>query len=229
MSISRKQVENALSVQSPEALRAVLEAAGVRIGSAESSRELAEKIAGALWWSYCTPVGYAADRTDLEAIVTGVARRLKVHNASDVVGDGWVQLDALTQGLLVSLPESPGVSLKDLENPSRARMGRHWKRTAALGFSASGSFGARYGSGAVLNFLKGPIGKWLPMIPPLAPYVGSVRTGASAVHAVTGPLGLALTVLALNQSLGTNYRKLVPLLLGVGALGPTAVFDADEL
>jgi hypothetical protein len=34
-------------------------------------------------------------------------------------------------------------------------------------------------------------------------------------------------VLSLNSALGTNYHRLVPLVLGVGALGPEPVQDAE--
>jgi hypothetical protein len=74
--------------------------------------------------------------------------------------------------------------------------------------------------------LKTPIGRLLPLIPYVGPWVGVVKAGASAVHLVTGPLGVAMLVLSVNSSLGTNYARLVPLVLGVGALGPKPVDDA---
>lgn len=68
----------------------------------------------------------------------------------------------------------------------------------------------------------------LPLLPPLAPYVRSLRAGAGAVHAVAGPLGVALSVLSINQALGPSYRKLLPLLLGIGALGVDPAAEAVE-
>ena len=50
-----------------------------------------------------------------------------------------------------------------------------------------------------------------------------------AVHAVSGPLGIALAVLTFNQALGANYRKLVPLVLGVGALRPPPINEAEVI
>ena len=103
----------------------------------------------------------------------------------------------------------------------------------ALGGGAGGAWGARAASSAVLGFLDGPLGRLLPLLPPVAPWVRTVQGGASAVRAVSGPLGLALAILSANQALGTRYERLLPLLLGVGALGGcpvemgVEVIDAD--
>jgi uncharacterized protein YaaW (UPF0174 family) len=63
----------------------------------------------------------------------------------------------------------------------------------------------------------------------LAPWVHTIGAGARTVYAVTGPLGVALTVLSFNQALGPNYKTLLPLLLGIGALRPNTSSIADEV
>jgi len=225
MRTTRADVEAALAVHEPEALRAVLEAAGVRTRGAESARELAKRIADALWWSYATPIGYLSDRVALEDIVDHTARRLGAE-ACLSRGEVWERLEGLTQ-ILVRQVTDRGVRLDDLDPQVRARLWPDIFPAAAYGTGATGAFGTRWASARVIRFLDGPIGRLLPLLPPLAPWVGAIRTGAGALHLVTGPLGVALAVLSFNEALGARYRRLVPLLLGVGALGPRRVDDAD--
>lgn len=228
MPTTRAEVRASLAVHDPQALRAILDAARVSPRGAESSDELAGRIADALWWNYTTPLGYVADRTSLEDIVGHTARKLRVEHAVAEGGDAWMQLRALTVALVREVAAA-GVSLEDLDPKTRAFIWPDWMPTLAYGAGASSSFGARWASGHVVRFLKGPIGRLLPLIPPIAPYVGAIRVGAGAVYTVSGPLGVALSVLTFNQALGSNYHRLVPLLLGVGALGPVSVEDAEVL
>lgn len=228
MPTTRDDVRTALAVHHPDALRSILLAAKVRDGGDTSSAALADRIARAIWWHATTPIGYAAGRSSLEDIAQHVARRLDVQHRVSATADAWTQLGQLTRALVSTLPESPGIALSDVDAGMRERMKPHWKRAVAFGGGAGGSLGARAASGALLGFLKGPVGRWLPLIPPLAPYVRTVQAGAGAVHAVTGPLGLALAVLSVNQALGPSYGKLLPLLLGVGALGVRPVEEAQE-
>ena len=213
------EVQSALALHDPRALRAILVAAKVRVGRDESSEALADRIVRSTWWHASTPLGYAAGSATLEDLVQRVAKRLDVAHRVHASDDGWQQLEQLTRALVRTLPEGPGIALSDIEPGARTRLSPHWKRTVALGGGASGSIGARWTSAAVIGFLEGPVGRLLPLLPPLAPWVRTIRTGAGAVHAVSGPLGVALAVLSLNQALGVSYTKLLPLLLGIGALG----------
>ena len=226
MPVTKKDVENTLAVQSPEAMRAILEAAQVSPRSASTQRELASRIADAIWWNYCTPLGYVADRTDLEHIVHHVARKLRADSLAS--GDAWEQLRSLTKAL-VHQTEKQGVALDDLDPKAQERVSSSWLPTMAYGSGASGSLGAAWTSAKFLKFAKGPIGRIIIRIPPIAPYFQLVKSGAQAVSVVAGPLGVALAVLTVNASLGTNYYRLVPLLLGVGALGPNPLDDAVEV
>ena len=229
MAISRDDVRAALAVADPDALRAILVAAGKPDPGESPSSELADTVVRALWWSAQTPLGYAAGSATLEDIVQMSAKRLDVRHKVLASKDGWSQLEDLTQALLSTLPATPGVALSDMDSTARERLKPHWRRTLAFGGGAGGTLGARMASGAVLGFLRGPIGRLLPLIPPLAPWVRTIGSGASAVHAVSGPLGIALTLLSINQALGPAYKTLLPLLLGIGALAPRAVVDASEV
>ncbi len=224
----RDDLERSLAQQDPEALALILDASGVGRRGAESGRDLAKHIVDAIWWSYSTPLGYYAERATLEDIVAHVARKLRVSDRVDPDVPVWDQVTALTTALLDEIP-SHGVSVDDLDADTRARLRPQWLPPLGFGVSSAGSFAGWWGSGKVLDLLKSPIGRLLPLLPYVGPWVGAVRTGLSAVHLVTGPLGIALAVLSLNSALGANYAKLVPLLLGVGALRPTGVDDADEV
>ena len=225
---TRAELESSLSLQDPEALRLILDAAGVSARGQTTASGLASRIVDAIWWSYATPLGYVADRASFEDVVWHVARRLRVDDRVDRSADGHEQVEQLTVAL-VGQVEAHGVRVDDLDADSRRRLGASWMPTVALGTSAGGSFATRWASGRVVDLLKTPVGRLLPLLPAVGPYVGAIKGAAVAVHAVAGPLGIALSVLTFNQALGANYRKLVPLVLGVGALRPAPVVDAEEV
>jgi uncharacterized protein YaaW (UPF0174 family) len=55
-----------------------------------------------------------------------------------------------------------------------------------------------------------------------------VTRGAGVAAAIGTPAAAVLAVATVNQAMGTNYQRLVPLLLGVGALRAEPVVDAHE-
>ena len=226
MATTRQDVSNALAVHDPAELRAILEAARVATMGAETARELADRIADALWWHYSTPVGYLANRASLEDIVRHVTRKLGLKR--QVAGDdAWEMLRDLTVALAIS--SDGGVALDDIDPAVRQRVWPSWMPTAIFATGATGSAGAGVVSYYVLKFAQTPIGKLLPYIPKIGPVFRVIKTGAGVASVVSGPLALAMGVLTVNQALGTSYRKLLPLLLGVGALGPSGIEDAVEV
>lgn len=228
MTVQKSEVRATLAHQDPEALRAVLDAAGVDPRGAETSQELAERIADAIWWHHSTPVGYLTERSSLEDIVQHAARVLGQDGQLDLQTDGWKQLHQLTWAMLRSLP-SRGVALQDLDEVTRSKLEPSWVPTIGLGLGSGGSVGTAWASGKALGFLTGPIGRLLPLLPPVAPYYKAVVTGLGAVRLVAWPLGIALAALSINQALGANERKLIPLLLGLGGLGPAPVVEVEEV
>ncbi len=226
MPTTRDDLERSLAVQDAAALRLILDASEVDARGAESAPELAARIADAIWWNYCTPLGYVAERSTFEDVVQHLARRLKVAARVDPDLPVWDQVAALTTALVSEVPSS-GISLSDLDPATRSHLSSSWLPPLGFGAGAGGSFATRWGAGKVLALLKTPIGRLLPLLPVVGPWVGVVRTGLAAVHLVTGPLGIALTVMSVNSSLGANYHRLVPLVLGVGALRPARVDEAD--
>lgn len=68
-------------------------------------------------------------------------------------------------------------------------------------------------------------------MPRLGPVFLGLRKGATVVARVSGPVGIALALLSLNQSFGARDDDALPLLLGVGLLVRAAepVIDAEEL
>jgi len=229
MTTTRAQLEASLSLQDPDALRLILEAAGVSTRGRTTASGLAQRVVDAIWWTYATPLGYVADRASFEDIVWHVARKLRVDDRLDRQADAHDQVEALTVALLGQVRVQSGVRVADLDQDTQRRLGTSWLPTMALGSSAGGSFATRWATGRVVDLLKTPVGRLLPLLPAVGPYIGTLKGAATAVHAVAGPLGIALSVLTFNQALGANYRKLVPLVLGVGALRPQRVDDAEEL
>ena len=69
MPTTRDDLRAALSHADPEALRAILVAAGVREGAEDqTASELADRVAKAVWWHATTPLGYASGTATLESI-----------------------------------------------------------------------------------------------------------------------------------------------------------------
>lgn len=225
MATTREALERTLAVHDVAALRLILEASDVSVRDAETPTDLARRIADAIWWNYSTPLGYLAERATFEDVVRHLARRLGVGHRVDPDTDVWEQVRTLTAVMVAELPED-GICIETLDETTRARLSPSWLGAMGWGSGATGSFAARWGAGHVVALLKTPIGRLLPLIPYVGPWVGVVKAGASAVHLVSGPLGVAMMVLSVNSSLGANYARLVPLVLGVGALGPEHVHDA---
>ena len=121
------------------------------------------------------------------------------------------------------------VSLQDIDPKTRERLWpNHWP-TAFAGIGAGGSASAAVVGRGILKVAATPIGRVLPLIPAVGPWFKAIKVGAGAAATVGGPLAIGLTVFATNNALGTNYRQLVPLLLGVGALAPERIDDAEEI
>ncbi len=232
---SRAELRATLAEKDPEALRLVLHASGVSASSPfgafaspaspsgmasdeGTAAALAERITDAIWWNYATPLGYVADRANFEQIVQHLAGRLGVADRVDPSLPVGEQVRRFTEALVDTLPEGRGIGLDALREDARNRLDPALGPSLGLGTGAAGSFGMRWGTGRLLALLRTPIGRLLPLLPWVGPWIGAIRTGAGAVFVVSGPLGIAHTVLSVNASLGTNYRKLVPLVLGVGAL-----------
>jgi hypothetical protein len=227
MSVTRADVRATLSHQPAAALRSVLEAAKVSYNDDlhDDAPGLAHKIADALWWAYCTPLGYTIDRASLDDIVAHVAKKAGLAEQARG-GDAWAALGALTRAI-VGQAEG-GVALEDVDPSTRARLFPSVWPTLALGTSS----GAAYGVGAVGRVVKSigatPIGRVLPLLPTVGPWFGVVTRGAGVAAAVGTPAAAVLAVATVNQAMGTNYQRLVPLLLGVGALRAEPVVDAHE-
>jgi hypothetical protein len=200
---TREQLASTLARHDGEALALILRAAQVDARGATTSAELGARIADAIWWNYNTPLGYLADRGSFEHVVRHLAERLGAAEAIDPRADVWTQLDALTGALAAGIPDDVGPG---------------WSAPLGWASTATGSFGARWASARALALLRTPLGRLLPALPVVGPAFGVIRTGVGAVYAVSGPLGLALTLLSIDSAMSTNYQRLVPLVLGVGGL-----------
>ena len=222
MAITQSDFIDALSVHDAASLRAVLEEARFDAESCDTPRDYAERIATSLWWSYCTPLGFAIRNTSFDEIVEHVARKLKLDGALPE-GSAWERLTAMTKMLV---REDGPVALEDLDPKHRACLSPSWLPTASYATGASSSFGAMAVGKGIVFVSKTKVGSLLPLIPTVGPWVRTIYKGGGVAAVVGGPAGIALSILAANNALGTNYQRLVPLLLGVGTLEPGAVTDA---
>ena len=227
MGVTRDLAKQMLVLHRAEDLTAVLRAAGIPPRAATRS-ELAHRLVERLWWSYCTPLGYATDRVTLEQIVDHTAKRLGQARVTRDVAAPLAKARALT-AVMIPSTASHGVALESLDAASQARAQNGWLGTAALGSGATGAFAPRYVSGHLLRALSSPVGRLLPLIPPLAPWVGPIKAGARFAYGAGGPVGVAMTLLTINQAFGTDYPKVVSLVLGLGTLPEVAFAEATEV
>lgn len=232
MSVQKKDVVAALSVHDEGSLKAILDAAQVSLRGSEGADMLAERIADALWWNYSTPSGYISGRASLDDILAYVAGRLRVPLGP---GDAWAKLRGMTvylahtTGARIDVAEPSGVAWDDLEPTQQGRLGDAWFWATAAAGSSAASLTAGFAGQLVVRLGATPIGRILPIIPRVGPVWRTVRRAGGISAVVGGPLAIGLAAVALDQTLGTNHRKLVPLLLGVGALGPSAIVDVVEV
>ncbi|MFT6145993.1 MAG: hypothetical protein ACJAZO_001298 [Myxococcota bacterium] len=226
MPTNKQEVIDVLAARHPTDLRAILEFARVPVGTAQTPRELAARIASQLWWTYATPLGLAVRTITLDEIANHTAKRLRVDGALPSDTSAWERLTAMSE-LLV--PESGRASLESLDKATRDRLVRSWWPTLGLAAGAGGGFGA-LGAGRSVLWLAGTrVGRVLPYLPNVGSWVGRAYKAGGVAAALGGPVGIALSLLTANDALGTNYPRLIPLLLGVGALGPVHVEDAVEV
>ena len=226
MAVTRTDVADLLAACEVAELQAILDASGIRPRGAVTSRELAERIADGLWWNYSTPLGYLAGQTTLEHMVRHVAKRLRVAG-SIRSASGWEMLDELAHALML---QAGPVLLEDLTPRQRKRIQDSWRGTAGWAGAAATSYGTGVAAAAFLRFADTPVGRIIPWIPNVGPWFGTIKKGAAVAGIVSGPLAVAGVVLSLNSALGTSYRKMVPLLLGIGALSAhTRIQDAQEI
>jgi hypothetical protein len=211
--ISRDAFIQDLSSIAPEALRALLEVTEHGAAEAETAGQLAERVATCLWWSWSTPLGYVARSAPLDEIVDDVARQL---GREDLYGDAWERLDALQSQVLERVAPA---ALEDLPDDVRRKLNGPKRAPSFLGGAGAGSaWGAGRVGAWVVRLGAGPIGRLLPLIPALAPYWRALRATAAVAAAVGTPLAVGLGVASVNHAMGTNYQRVVPLLLGIGAL-----------
>jgi hypothetical protein len=222
MPVGRTELERVLAHQDQAALAAILDAAGVRRAPADDAPALARRVTRTIWRHSTTPIGTLRDRS-LDDIVARAARRVKVELPP---GDAWSRLRALTRALA---PAVDRVSLADLDDATRARLRASWLPAATLAGAGAGSLGVGIVGDAIVRFSRTPIGRLLPFVPRVGPVFRTVRTGARVASVAGGPLAIALAVLSLDQSFGADFRKLLPLLLGVGALAPEPPAEAVEV
>jgi hypothetical protein len=212
VSVRRIDVISTLAACEPGELRLVLDACGISAHGADDPRALAERVTNALWWAWCTPLGYALDTVTLDHIVDGVARRLRIR---PLAGDAWSRLDHLHHKL--ANRDGP-VTFQDLNPEDRARAHGSPFPTLAWAGGSLGSLGTGAAARWVLHLAATPVGRWIPWIPQIGPWFVALRRASAVAAVVTTPLGVALAVLAVNQALGTRWRTVLPVLLSIGAL-----------
>lgn len=223
--VTRDAITCRLRAVPAEDLAAVLVGAGLRPAPDAPAAALAEQLTAALWWRSHSPVGQLVLPASLDQLVDRVARKLDLSLPE---GDAWARLDALTRQLL------PGGRLLEpgqLDPATRARLRKRlWPAwTGVVG--GAGAAGGQYAALKLLAWTQGPLWELLPWVPHLGPAFLAARKGVLLFARVSAPVGVVLALFSLNQALGPEDDRALPLLLGIGLvvrdLDP--VVDAEEV
>lgn len=223
--VTREQVARRLRAAPAEELAAVLVGAGLRPPPDAEAAALAEQLTGALWWRSHSPVGHLVLPASLDQLVDRIARKLELSLPE---GDAWARLDALTRQIL---PHGRLLDPGQLDPDTRARLRKRlwpaWTGVVGGAGAASGQFAAL----KLLAWTQGPIWELLPWVPHLGPAFLAARKGVLLVARVSAPVGVVLALFSLNQALGPEDDRALPLLLGIGLvvrdLDPVA--DVEEV
>ena len=226
MPITREELVDQLAIHTHASLAQILSLAGLTPDADASPRQLAQRIARQLWWSYATPIGLAARRITLDEIVDHLAGRLRVAGALSPADDATARLRALT-GLMVR--REGELRLSDLDDDAQRRLVRSWWPTLGLASGAGSSLGAGVAGRGVLWVAGTRVGQWLPYLPTVGGWAKRAYKVGGVAATLGGPVGIALSVLATNDALGTRYERLVPLAFGIGALPPIQLTEAQTV
>lgn len=221
--VKKEQVVARLATCPRDELQSVLATCGIEAPETAEARELAELLVARLWWRTHTPVEHVALPGTLDRLVDRVGRKLEIDLPA---GDAWTRLDALTWRLL---PQGRVQTLDRLDEQTRQRLRKRlWPAWTGVAGGASAA-GSRLAALKLLQVTTGPIWDLVPLVPKVGPIFLGLRKGAVFVARVSGPVGIALALLSLNQSFGAEDDQALPLLLGVGLLVRDAprVVDAE--
>lgn len=210
MTVTRQEVQEILAKRDRRQLERVLDVAEVWFPEDADADELARRLADALWWRTHSPAGQTLLPNALDDLVDKYERKLGLDLGE---GDVWRRLDRLTTEML---PTERVLSVDELDPETRARLEKAiW--LDLTGVSAAGSSAAaRWAARTLLKWTKGPLWELIKLIPRVGPVLTTIRIGASRVAAVSGPLGIFIALLTLNHTLGPNYDRALPLLVGIG-------------
>ncbi|MFT4974205.1 MAG: hypothetical protein ACI8S6_000087 [Myxococcota bacterium] len=217
MSVTRQELQEILTRRDPRQLERVLDASEVWFPEGSDGAELSRRLVDALWWRTHSPLGKAVLPDALDDLVERYERKLGMELG---VGDAWQRLEALTAHML---PTDRALSVEELPEDARKKLEKAlWLDMAGVSLAGS-SAGARWAARTLLKWTKGPLWDLIKHIPRLGPALGTIRIGAGKVALVSGPLGITVALLTLNHTLGPDYDRALPLLLGVGLVSRNPV------
>ena len=221
MPVTQDDVRQRLHRIDPARVRAVLAAGAVRGSESNDPQDLADRLVRALWWRTHSPLGLVVAKDDLDDLVDRTAKRLG-HELPD--GDAWARLDALTRKVV---PGDAPIRLDELDEDVIDRLeSAQWTTWLGVG-TAGGAAGTKVAADFLLELLD-PIKDVLPLIPKVGPIAVAIQKGAKIAASVAGPIGIGVTLVTINDALGSDYDEAAPLLFGLGLLMREPVGETIE-
>jgi len=205
-------------------LSEILESNQFVVDNKSSSEELAKNIANEVWKQSHTPFGEFVLPKSLEQILQVYSSKLDIQIDKDAPIE--TQLEVLRSAIMSKNPE---IQFSDIPIEIKQRLEQSILPNV-LGFSAAG--GAAGTGWAARKFLDWTNSKWLDIIkriPKIGPTVIVVRGIAGTVARFSGPVGIAIALWSVNQSLGPKWDRCLGLLLGIALCIRTPIANIKAL
>ena len=218
---TQTELHHILSQYPKPLLIEILESNQFTVPKDASAESTAKTIAEEVWKQSHTPLSEWVKPKSLEQILQIYSQKLDID--IDDTASVAQQLEELRVAIM---SQNPDVQLSDIPNELKDRLEQSIIPNI-LGFSAAGgAVGTRW---AAFKFLDWTNSKWLDLIkfiPKIGPTIIVVRGIAGTVARFSGPIGIAIALWSVNQSLGPKWDRCLGLLLGISLCLQTPVANA---
>jgi uncharacterized protein YaaW (UPF0174 family) len=212
-----EDIRKLLAKASPDERRQLAEILDTDLEGVMGPRKEGEALVRQLYWKYQTPLGYFTRDPFFDEVAVDVAKRLKMEGLTKQETSSWDMLSRLIRNLMEELlkemtPEQRGElasrvltadQIKEFYGNGTLDWGKVGAGSILLAIKQFGGFATYKVALIVANqAARALIGRGL-----------SLAANAALVRGLSiflGPVGWILLAWGINDSLGTNYKRVIP-------------------